>query len=169
MNSRDRVAFIACLWFVGWTTTGIELGKLIGMPGTGAVWGFIFALVTVFAWPWVLPDFLDRWIYEGPHDDPHPLTAHLSGSRWRVMSDTMLHSDELMRTSRPNHRVAIVGALWFAFWMILSGALGGWFSTSGQRLDGIYFGFFNGAWWALLTSFAWPWIMPASIDRWMYR
>ena len=28
---------------------------------------------------------------------------------------------------------------------------------------------FNGAWWALLTSFAWPWFMPAAIDRWMYR
>jgi len=37
-----------------------------------------------------------------------------------------------------------------------------------QRSNGIYFGFFNGAWWALLTSFAWPWIMPAAIDRWMY-
>ena len=38
-----------------------------------------------------------------------------------------------------------------------------------NRANGIYFGFFNGAWWALLTSFAWPWIMPSAIDRWMYR
>ena len=31
-----------------------------------------------------------------------------------------------------------------------------------------HFGAFNGAWWALFTSFAWPWIMPERLDRWMY-
>ena len=33
----------------------------------------------------------------------------------------------------------------------------------------VYFGAFNGAWWAVLTSFAWPWIMPGAIERWMDR
>ena len=47
--------------------------------------------------------------------------------------------------------------------------VGGWMADPASRANGIYFGFFNGAWWALLTSFAWPWIMPAAIDRWMYR
>ena len=66
-------------------------------------------------------------------------------------------------------RVAIVAALWFAFWMILAAVLGGVMSKPGDGTEGIYFGFFNGAWWALLTSFAWPWIMPTAINRWMYR
>jgi hypothetical protein len=46
--------------------------------------------------------------------------------------------------------------------------MAGWMADPANRSNGIYFGFFNGAWWALLTSFAWPWIMPAAIDRWMY-
>ena len=67
-------------------------------------------------------------------------------------------------------RVVIVAGIWFAFWMILAAVdrrLDG--RTPADRANGIYFGFFNGAWWALLTSFAWPWIMPTAIDRWMYR
>ena len=66
-------------------------------------------------------------------------------------------------------RVAIVAALWFAFWMILGAVLGGLMGKPPGAAEGIYFGFFNGAWWALLTSFAWPLIMPTAVDRWMYR
>jgi hypothetical protein len=33
----------------------------------------------------------------------------------------------------------------------------------------VYAGIFNGAWLALLTAFAWPWIMPRTINRWMDR
>lgn len=65
-------------------------------------------------------------------------------------------------------RVFVVAFVWFAFWMLLGAAIGGWVSAPASRADGIYFGFFNGAWWALITSFTWPWIMPAAIDRWMY-
>jgi len=64
-------------------------------------------------------------------------------------------------------RVFIVAAIWFAFWMTLGAVVGS--VMGGDKSNGIYFGFFNGAWWALLTSFAWPWIMPSAIDRWMYR
>ena len=49
---------------------------------------------------------------------------------------------------------------------VIGGLMAG---PDGGKENGIYFGFFNGAWWALLTSFAWPWIMPTAIDRWMYR
>ena len=66
-------------------------------------------------------------------------------------------------------RVLIVAGIWFAFWMILAAVIGGLTSRAGDGTEGVYFGFFNGAWWALLTSFAWPWIMPTAIDRWMYR
>ena len=46
--------------------------------------------------------------------------------------------------------------------MILGAAIGGLMAgPAGGEQNGIYFGFFNGAWWALLTSFAWPWIMPS--------
>jgi len=65
-------------------------------------------------------------------------------------------------------RVCMVALVWFAFWMILAAGIGGWMSSPAARANGIYFGFFNGAWWALITSFTWPWIMPAAIDRWMY-
>jgi hypothetical protein len=33
--------------------------------------------------------------------------------------------------------------------------------------NGIYFGAFNGALWAVLTSFSWPWLMPERINQWM--
>jgi hypothetical protein len=66
-------------------------------------------------------------------------------------------------------RVFVVAAIWFAFWMLFGAALGAWLADPADRANAVYFGFFNGAWWALLTSFAWPWIMPAAIDRWMYR
>lgn len=66
-------------------------------------------------------------------------------------------------------RVAIVAAIWFMLWMVLSSVLGGMLSKTENVSEAIYFGFFNGAWLALLTSFAWPWIMPTAIDRWMYR
>jgi hypothetical protein len=65
-------------------------------------------------------------------------------------------------------RVFVVAGFWFAFWMLAAAGLGAILSEPSNRIDNMYFGFFNGAWWALLTSFAWPWIMPASIDRWMY-
>jgi hypothetical protein len=49
---------------------------------------------------------------------------------------------------------------------VVGGLTGG---PGGGVTNGYYFGAFNGAWWAVLTSFAWPWIMPDAIDRWMYR
>jgi hypothetical protein len=66
-------------------------------------------------------------------------------------------------------RIALVAAVWFALWMVLGAALGG---LTGREHGGwenaLYAGFFNGAWLAVLTSFAWPWIMPRRLERWMY-
>jgi hypothetical protein len=63
----DRVAIVAVLWFAGWIAGTSEFGKLLfNDPGTGAIWGFILALFTVFAWPWVLPHSLEHWMH-----DPH--------------------------------------------------------------------------------------------------
>jgi hypothetical protein len=58
----DRVALVAICWFVFWTTGGIVLGRYLEIPGTVAISGFIFALVSVFAWPWILPESLNRWM-----------------------------------------------------------------------------------------------------------
>ena len=72
-------------------------------------------------------------------------------------------------------RVAVVAGCWFLFWMVLGAVIGG--LSGGPRADvangvyfgAFYFGAFNGALWAVITSFAWPWIMPDSIERWMDR
>jgi hypothetical protein len=58
----DRVAFVTICWFVFWTCVGLVLGRVLDVPGTFTVGGFIFALLTVFAWPWVLPERLNNWM-----------------------------------------------------------------------------------------------------------
>ena len=66
-------------------------------------------------------------------------------------------------------RVVIVAGLWFAFWMILAAAVGGWLADPANRCERNLFRLLQRRLVGLLTSFAWPWIMPAAIDRWMYR
>jgi hypothetical protein len=61
-SAMDRVAFVAICWFVFWTGVGSIVGRMLDVPGTITVSGFIFALVTVFAWPWILPEALNRWM-----------------------------------------------------------------------------------------------------------
>jgi hypothetical protein len=63
-------------------------------------------------------------------------------------------------------RVFIVAGCWFLFWMGVGAAFGGLSSEPGG-FHGAYSGAMNGAWIATLTSFAWPWILPDSISRWM--
>lgn len=60
----DRVAIVGLLWFAGFTFAGDKLGLLFSMPGTGATLGFLFALVSLVAWPFVLPDALENWMHE---------------------------------------------------------------------------------------------------------
>jgi hypothetical protein len=58
----DRVALVAFCWFAFWTGMGTLVGRLLDTPGTFIIVGFVFALATVFAWPWVLPERLQRWM-----------------------------------------------------------------------------------------------------------
>ena len=58
----DRVAIVALLWFVVLTAGGDLIGHWFKAPGTGMVLGFVFALFTVVAWPWVMPKALDDWM-----------------------------------------------------------------------------------------------------------
>ena len=61
----DRVAIVAFIWFGCWIAGFAELGKvLFHNPGVWAIWGFVLALLTVFAWPWVLPARLERWMHD---------------------------------------------------------------------------------------------------------
>jgi hypothetical protein len=58
----DRVALVAICWFAFWTIVGTITGRLLEIPGTFTVVGFVFALLTVFVWPWILPESLERWM-----------------------------------------------------------------------------------------------------------
>jgi len=60
-------------------------------------------------------------------------------------------------------RVFIVSGCWFMLWVGIGIAA----SVLSKGLDGLLSGATNGAWIALLMSFAWPWIMPRSISDWM--
>lgn len=62
-------------------------------------------------------------------------------------------------------RVVAVTGCWFLFWMSFGIAVG----VMSKGADGVLSGAMNGAWIATLTSFAWPWIMPKSIEKWMDR
>ena len=64
MRAMDRVAIVAWLWFIGLTLAGLVIGRLFGSPGTGAVWGFIVALVAVFGWPYILPNRIEHWMHD---------------------------------------------------------------------------------------------------------
>ena len=67
-------------------------------------------------------------------------------------------------------RTAVIAGFWFVLWMIIGGVVGGYTAPKPDIVTtGIYYGIFNGAFFAVLTSFAWPWIMPRVIDRWMAR
>ena len=64
MNGADRVALVAWLWFIFWVVGGDLIGRWFAMPGTGMVAGFLLALVMVPAWPWLMPEFVDDWMYD---------------------------------------------------------------------------------------------------------
>ena len=67
MIGADRVALVGLVWFGAWIGAGDLIGRLlVEMPGTGLVLGFLLALVTIPAWPWILPRRLDDWMC-----DPH--------------------------------------------------------------------------------------------------
>jgi len=105
------------------------------MPGTGMVLGFLLALVTVPTWPWVLPQRVDDWMCDPPRvrNGFPPLGRYCAqGGR-----------------SHGTPCRLVVAGLWFAFWMNPGPRpWGGGWPTSANRSNGIYFGFFNGAWWA---------------------
>ncbi len=61
-----QVAVFLTGWLVFWMGAGAVLGLLFGTPWAGSVNGFLFAIVATFAWPWIMPAFIDDWM-----DDDH--------------------------------------------------------------------------------------------------
>lgn len=49
-------------WLIFWMSVGAVVGGLFGSPGTGTVDGFIFAVVSTFSWPWIMPTIIDDWM-----------------------------------------------------------------------------------------------------------
>jgi hypothetical protein len=64
MIGVNRVPLVAVCWFIVWTTVGFLVGRLTDTPGYYTVLGFVFALVSIFAWPLIFPDSLQDWMDE---------------------------------------------------------------------------------------------------------
>ena len=60
-----RVAVLFTCWMIFWMSLGTALGAVFGLPKTGTIDGFIFAMVAVFTWPWLMPKFIDHWLDDG--------------------------------------------------------------------------------------------------------
>src|SRR6185503_9768913 len=108
MIETDRVAVVGWIWFIAWILVGHAAGRWIGDPGTMTVVGFFCAIVTLPAWPWLLPQRLDDWMHDLPVD---------SGRHYRHLWLPSWHAPYATSEGRHAGRVAIVGAFWFLFWM----------------------------------------------------
>jgi hypothetical protein len=60
----NRVPLVALCWFALWTGAGSALGRYLDIPGTFTAAGFVLGVVSVFAWPIILPDRLQDWMDE---------------------------------------------------------------------------------------------------------
>ena len=66
-----RVALVAGIWFAFWMTVGAVIGGMTGGNGGGVQNGIYFgvfngamwAVLTSFSWPFIMPDRIDRWMY----------------------------------------------------------------------------------------------------------
>lgn len=58
-----RVVLMLTVWIALWMGVGAAVGYfLFKTTMTGAVDGFVFALLTTFLWPWILPPSVDDWM-----------------------------------------------------------------------------------------------------------
>jgi hypothetical protein len=72
-------------------------------------------------------------------------------------------------------RVAVVAGCWLVFWISVGAIAGGLNGSVTAGVGGAHggigtgalFGAMCGVFLAVLASFAWPWIMPKTIDNWM--
>jgi hypothetical protein len=58
-----RVVLLLTLWIALWMGAGAVVGHLLFYTfWTGVVDGFVFAVLTTFLWPWIMPEAIDNWI-----------------------------------------------------------------------------------------------------------
>jgi len=57
-----QVAVFFTGWLIVWTAAGTAVGFVFGIPWAGATNGFIFAVLATFAWPLIMPKFIDDWM-----------------------------------------------------------------------------------------------------------
>jgi hypothetical protein len=64
MNPTDRIALVAACWFVLWTAVGYHASEWILLEGSdsGLIAGFVFAFLSSFGWPQILPRFILNWM-----------------------------------------------------------------------------------------------------------
>jgi hypothetical protein len=60
----NRVPLVLLLWFAFWIGGGVALGRLLEIPGTFTIAGFVLGFLLLFAWPMIFPDRLQDWMDE---------------------------------------------------------------------------------------------------------
>jgi hypothetical protein len=58
----NRVPLILLIWVVLWTTAGFLIGRGLDTPGVYTTLGVVFAVVSVFSWPFIFPERLQEWM-----------------------------------------------------------------------------------------------------------
>ncbi len=61
-----QVAVFLTGWLVFWMGAGAVLAACCSERWARSVNGFLIAIVATFAWPWIMPAFIDDWM-----DDDH--------------------------------------------------------------------------------------------------
>jgi hypothetical protein len=66
VSVMGRVALVAACWFAFWMTLGSVVGGLTGGVSNGIYFGAFngawWAVLTSFAWPWIMPEAIERWM-----------------------------------------------------------------------------------------------------------
>ena len=58
----NRVPLVLAFWVGLWTTAGYLIGRGLETPGVYTAAGFVVALISIFAWPFILPERLQDWM-----------------------------------------------------------------------------------------------------------
>jgi hypothetical protein len=66
----QRVAVVAGCWFLLWMAIGALVGGLSGGSRAdvatnvyfGVFNGTLWAVITSFSWPWIMPNSIERWM-----------------------------------------------------------------------------------------------------------
>ena len=60
--NMDRVLIVGFCWFALWIALAAFTGSYFHATGSGAIAGFFVGLVTLLAWPLILPERINQWM-----------------------------------------------------------------------------------------------------------